>query len=129
MSRRSERRLRNKLRPTLELVLAKVNQLFPQDLVRSAVDVLDEYRARDDDDEGRRRVQLAVLKLSSGDLARLRDLVVLALEDFRDVINLAESPGLKGRWGMSEEERQQVIAQDREAYVAWLLGHEKSGEQ
>jgi hypothetical protein len=93
--------------------------------------VLDEYRAREDDDEGRRRVQLAVLKLlgSHGDLTRLRELVLEAADDFRDVLCRAEYSRQIGRWGMPEEERQQVIAQDREEYVAWLLSHEKPGDQ
>ena len=80
------------LKPTRSMVLEKLREIFPEERCADALAALDLYGSAPDDQE-RDRVQLAALKLSAGDLDRLRDLVFTAKGDPRDVIAPAEYPG------------------------------------
>lgn len=67
------------------------------------------------------RVQLAALKLSEGDVGRLREAMVAARRDYRDVLGAAEYPR-EMRLGANAAvgELAQARADDRREYEAWL---------
>lgn len=70
------------------------------------------------------RVRLAILKLSGGNRAKLRENTDTAKQDYRDVLAYAEYPGyfiqvpVSGQ--VSTETVQTVINQDWEQYQEWL---------
>jgi hypothetical protein len=70
------------------------------------------------------RVHAAALKLAGGDLEALRQAIVTAREDYRDVLAAAEYPLCMSvgtsPLGMPTEERRRVYAQDWAQYEAWL---------
>ncbi|MFN7139131.1 MAG: hypothetical protein ACK4UN_07325 [Limisphaerales bacterium] len=67
------------------------------------------------------RVKLAILKLSGGDLNKIREWLSVARSDFRDVLALAEYPGYRFDTGdLPDEERQKIIDSDWKQYEAWL---------
>jgi hypothetical protein len=71
-----------------ELVVAKVNAVFPDSRTAGeALAALDRF-----DGPSRETVQLAIIKLSDGQLWKVRDLVQKARKDFRDVLFPAQSP-------------------------------------
>jgi hypothetical protein len=73
-----------------QLVLEKLAAVFPDAKdAAQAVAALDRYGA-----DGAEMVHLAIIKLSEGKLWKLRELVQLAREDFRDVLVRAQSPEL-----------------------------------
>ena len=109
--------------PTRELVQAKAMALFPEEQRDTVLAELDRYPG--DTTEGRARVQLAILRLSEGDLGQLREWVGVALRDFRDVLAPAEFPqqtavGFAVLSRMSEADRAAVVRADREQWLAWL---------
>jgi hypothetical protein len=70
-------------------------------------------------------VLLAILKLSGGDVDRLRELVKTACNDFRDVIAPAEYPrmwaiGLVAAEKMNCEAKKRLIEDDWTEYQEWL---------
>jgi hypothetical protein len=74
------------------------------------------------------RVRLAIVRLSSGRIDRVRELVGLARRDYRDVLVWAECPE-EGRslWAASahlspsqEEELAEIRRRDREQHAQWL---------
>jgi hypothetical protein len=75
-------------------VLAKFKKLFGSHPEAEALlTELDRYGAQErEQDQGRVRVQLAILKLSEGDPKKLRSNVAVALIDYRDVLAWAEYP-------------------------------------
>lgn len=70
------------------------------------------------------RVQLAALKLSSGDLDSLREWIEQANLDPRDVLVAAEYPSAFSRWQaialLSDDEREGVYDADWRQYQRWL---------
>jgi hypothetical protein len=71
-----------------ELVLAKMNGAFPNpEIAALALAALDRF-----DGPSREGVQLAIIKLSDGQLWKLRELVQKARKDFRDVLYPAQAP-------------------------------------
>jgi hypothetical protein len=73
------------------------------------------------------RVQLAILKLADGDLAKLGEMIVIAKRDYRDVLSWAEYPeehlalwSLKRDKSAEEQARlDEIRRRDREQYDAW----------
>ena len=107
-----------------DLVIAKAEQCFPNEDLGKIMDILDLYGkelyARE-----RERVQIAILKLSGGDLENLREYVEMAKSDFRDVLASAEYPEemSKDTWKMSDkEEVKRIRERDRQQYIDWLQG-------
>jgi hypothetical protein len=107
-----------------DLVIAKARQCFPNEDPGKIMDILDlygkEFYARE-----RERVQIAILKLSGGDLENLREYVEMAKSDFRDVLASAEYPEEMRRdtWKMSDkEEVKRIRERDRQQYIDWLQG-------
>lgn len=78
--------------PTREDVVAAVRRTFPAERAAEILALLDSYGA-DSSEEGRARVQLAILALSQGDDGKLLHYVDAALVDFRDVLSWAEDDG------------------------------------
>ena len=68
-------------------VEAEVARLYGNNSVKGIMALLDQYQS---DGGGVERVQLAILKLSGKDLAKLRHNITQAKEDFRDVLYWAE---------------------------------------
>lgn len=79
-------------RPLTPNIAKAVARLYPQADVKEVVRLLTEQCAdnlpncQDSDEYGLEDLRFAVLKLSGGNLAKLRDVVRMANEDWRDVI-------------------------------------------
>jgi hypothetical protein len=106
---------------TRALVLEKLRQAFPDEQVAAeAVIRLDSYQS-ESSEQGAHRVQLAILKLSGGDLDQLRQYVEAAKQDFRDVLAGAEYPEeMRVGFDISPEERRAIQERDRKQYLDWL---------
>ena len=72
---------------TRDEVRQAVTRNFGESAVEAVMAVLDQYQA---EPGGRERVQLAIVNLSGGDLAKLQHYVQQAQQDFRDVLYWAE---------------------------------------
>jgi hypothetical protein len=72
-------------------ILASVRALFPSGAWPGVLDLLDTYGVESYERE-RERVQLAILKLSQGSEEKLREYIVVAKRDYRDVLFWAENP-------------------------------------
>lgn len=89
------------------------------------LDILQEYGKQDWNRPGSARVRLAILKLANGDLSALIETTKRAIEDFRDVIALAEYPRYSAevRFDASRPDfRREVIEDDWRQYCEWLDG-------
>lgn len=96
-------------------VATKINAIFPEEQLEPALRILEAYPGR-----AGTRLQLAMLKNSSGDLDKLADQVRLAEIDYRDVLALAEYPRqLQTAAGDVTDEMQKA---DRQDYESWLQG-------
>ena len=107
-------------RSSREWVLSKIAEVFPGVGPDDVLKRLDRY-----DGGARDRVHLAILKLCEGSLDRLEQWVATAIQDYRDVLALAEyrrefarTPAELSK--MSGEEVQALRDQDRREYLAWL---------
>lgn len=107
------------------LVLAKFRLLFGEGPEADALlQELDRYGGREDDREVN-RVQLAILKLSSGEAELLRHYVAVALTDYRDVLAWAEYPEqMEAGLGLSPQQEAEIRGRDRAQYEAWLADEE-----
>ncbi|HEV3243355.1 MAG TPA: hypothetical protein VGZ31_02970 [Chthoniobacterales bacterium] len=72
-------------------VLAAVQKAFPESSQTQVLESLDNYGIESYERE-RERVQFAILKLSEGNEEKLREFVVVAKRDYRDVLFWAENP-------------------------------------
>src|SRR5947209_15217877 len=111
---------------TRSLVLKKVEEGFPEPSFTQVVDILDTYGAEPHESE-RERVQLAVLKLSDGNINKLQELILTAKRDLRDVIAPAEYPGFSriGFVGVDKLDKdgiRKLKESDLRQYLTWLLG-------
>ena len=75
------------------------------------------------------RVRMAVLKLSDGDLTRLRTHIEMAKRDFRDVLAYAEYPAYMrtgfGVGNLPKTEQSRIIDRDWQQYEEWLRKSER----
>jgi hypothetical protein len=104
------------------LVLKKLHHCFPDpSKAEEALAILDCYGTESWHRE-RDRVQLALLKISEGDIERLRLYTCDAQSDYRDTLVPAEFPE---EWQTSSKtppaEMAVIRKRDREQYEAWLL--------
>ncbi len=76
-----------RLSRTRDEVRQAVERQFGARSLEAIMTVLDQYQA---EPGGRERVQMAILKLSGGDLEKLRHYLKRAQDDFRDVLYWAE---------------------------------------
>jgi hypothetical protein len=72
-------------------VVAVIRATFPESSRARVLELLDSYGVEPYEHE-RERVQLAILKLSGGSEEKLREFVVVAKRDYRDVLFWAENP-------------------------------------
>jgi len=71
--------------------------------------------------DGKYRISAAVLKLTDKDLDKIDYYINIALEDFRDVISMAEYPRASNNFGnRSKEENKSDYLKDWEEYSSWL---------
>lgn len=107
---------------TRELVLKKVRETFPDIDETLIFSLLDLYGMTSYEQE-RERVQLAILKLSEGDLKKLERNLDVAKQDFRDALSWAEYPA-EGQLGFGADWQKLAAAreQDKKQYLEWLFG-------
>lgn len=102
-----------------DILNQKVTEHFPGEQAE-AMTLLNRYES--ESAAGRLRVQLAVLKLSQGDLRKLQEFIEVARTDYRDVLFWAETPEQAKATGVSIAQRQQQEARDKfRRYVMLLL--------
>jgi hypothetical protein len=112
---------------TRELVTRKAKEVFPKEDISKIMGILDQYGVRPHEQE-RERVQLAILKLSGGELEELQKQVRVAKSDYRDVLVFAEYP----LWFQSPKpledtpESKEIREKDRKQYLDWLKGNPPS---
>jgi hypothetical protein len=114
-----------------EAVLRKVQLLFPAEQQPDAIRLLEKECGRnlpfheDGGPQELERVRLAVLKLSRGNLAELRNQIDVAKRDWRDVLLFAERPeamklGLLALDNLNAESRNALDARDQKQYDDWV---------
>ena len=106
-----------------EDVLRVVERDFPNMHAKEIINLLDKYKVESLDSQA--RIQLAILKLSDGNIEKLKKYIELALVDYRDVILPAECPefcgfGFAGIGKVSDGEKEQIKKNDWEQYKKWL---------
>lgn len=108
-----------------DLVLKKIHIGFPNP--QSAAQILallDAYGTQSWHRE-RERVQLAILKQANSDIERVRRLVDLANQDYRDVLVGAEYPEeIQASLSTPPVEKLAIRKRDRDQYEAWLRSNE-----
>lgn len=109
-----------------QAVLRKIKKYWPDQDPEEILKIL-QRSSMDKYEKESHRVQLAIIKLSEGDLEKLEEYLDLAKKDYRDVLTFAEYPeemrmGFIGMQDLSEEEAQALRQRDREQYLSWLEG-------
>lgn len=94
----------------------------------SAADSEEAAAALDSNDINEPRVQLAIIKLSGGQLEKLKNLIEVAKIDWRDVLAWAEYPTefAAATWNLKEDEVAEIRGRDREQYQRWIQGNQKT---
>jgi predicted Fe-Mo cluster-binding NifX family protein len=112
---------KDKIKYTRELVMEKAKDVFPKEDVSKIMSILDEYGVESYEQE-RERVQLAILKLSEGDMKELKESVKAAKQDYRDVLAYAEFPlEMKSETlKLDAEKAKEIREKDRKQYLEWL---------
>jgi hypothetical protein len=101
-----------------------VRRDFPPDEVAAVLAALETYGSKRWHNEVP-RVRLAILKLAAGRQSGLRDALVSADRDFRDVLSAAEYPVYfqhVAPGGNDEAKRQSAIDADWQSYRQWFEG-------
>ena len=109
---------------TPELVELLIARLVPPDDREVVANLLAVY-GRQPYEREPVRVRVALLKLSEGNVDRLRTLLADAQRDYRDVLAWAEYPAeMAGPvTGVSSAEQTRIRQADRGQYLAWLAKH------
>ena len=105
-----------------DLVIGKVRQCFPNEVLEEIMSILDLYGSELYEKE-RERIQIAIIKVSEGNLDKLRESVKAAKLDFRDVLAWAEYPEEMSQytWNIHDKEALNTIRnRDRRQYLEWL---------
>jgi hypothetical protein len=113
------------LEPSRELVQQLAQRLFPGVQEAIVLEILDRYGIESYERE-RDRVQVAILKLSNGDLERLKTMVSHAKMDYRDTLAAAEYPGeFRAYLGVElpPAEKERIRQEDRRQHLEWLRMH------
>jgi hypothetical protein len=120
-----DRERRRCLEHSRELVQRLAGRLFPGVPETQVLELLDQYGTESYERECD-RVQVAILKLSGGDLGRLVEMVALAKTDYRDALAAAEYPlefRASGRFEPPAVEMDRIRDEDRRQYLDWLREH------
>lgn len=117
---------------TKQKVEEKARQSFTPADLPGVLQTLETYGVESHERE-RERVQLGILKLSGGDLVKLRELVEVAKRDYRDILAWAEYPREMSRSPTEMQENingeaGRIRERDRAQYLEWLLGRNDDGE-
>lgn len=106
---------------TRDLVMKKAKEVFPKEDVSKIMSILDQYGV-DSYERERERVQIAILKLSEGDMKELEEGVKAAKQDYRDVLAWAEFPlEMKAEAGtLDAQKTKEIREKDRKQYLEWL---------
>ena len=98
----------------------KIDKLFPERKGEVAA-LLSEYGTEEYEREPE-RVRLAVLKISNGDLYKLKESIRAAKVDYRDVLAWAEYPEEMRSTAQkpTTKEIERIRRRDRMQYEAWL---------
>ena len=83
--------------------------------------ILSKYKSTSED--GRMRVYAGILKLSHGNMELLKEFVLKANNDFRDIISLAEYPNYSKHAfdkELTEQKRRELISDDWLQYIYWF---------
>lgn len=112
---------KDKIKYTRELVMKKVKDVFPKEDVSKIMSILDQYGVESYEQE-RERVQIAILKLSEGEVKELEEGVKVARQDYRDVLAYAEYPleMKEEAWTLDEQKAKEIREKDRKQYLEWL---------
>jgi hypothetical protein len=103
-----------------DILRQKLAEQFPGEDQAQLLALLNQYES--ESAAGRLRVQLAVLKLSEGNLSQLRKYLEVARTDYRDVLFWAETPERAKAAGERIVQSQRREAQDNfRRYVILLL--------
>ena len=95
---------------------------FGEDQLFKVLSILSKF-GKQDWNEPNPRIQLAILKLASGDIIKLADATKAAIEDFRDILSEAEYPRYSREIGFKEvaqDFKRAVIDDDWKQYREWL---------
>ena len=106
------------------LVQRLVHRLFAAEDRAAASACLACYGASPSDAEPL-RVQVAILKLSEGELKKLEHYLARAQQDYRDVLAWAEYPEQleQPTWRMPADDVRRITKADSAQYLAWLEKH------
>ena len=109
---------------TPELVDLLIARLVPAEGRAIVSNLLADY-GRQPHEREPLRVRVALLKLSEGNLDRLRALIADAQRDYRDVLAWAEYPAemASPASGLSSADQARIREADRGQYLAWLTEH------
>jgi len=105
-----------------DILTRKLLALFPDPARRDdAIRALSRYGEEPHEYESI-RVRLAILRLSGGDLGKLRNGVATAKRDYRDILAYAEYPRQADHdsWKLTPEQNAELEAEDRRDYERWL---------
>ncbi len=99
-----------------DLVLTKIKQSFPNENAEKIVSILNSSQSNDE------RTQLAIIKISKGNLENFYYALEAAKSDWRDVLAWAEYPEemANDTWKMDVEEVKKIRERDRRQYLNWL---------
>jgi hypothetical protein len=100
-----------------ELVPRKVHDLFPEEQWPEVFKILN-FDPVNPDSPGTVRIQLAMLKVSEGNLIKLDEAARMAKRDDRDVLTRAEYPSIlrDGKVDFSGQNKEA----DRQQYIDWI---------
>jgi hypothetical protein len=96
---------------------------FGKDKLSEVMSILKEYGEQDWNRPGSPRVRLAILKLADGDWDQLSRQVKIAIQDYRDVLTMAEYPRWTKEIGFEKANKKiehEIIDDDWRQYTQWL---------
>ncbi|MBN1425556.1 hypothetical protein JXA88_13460 [Candidatus Fermentibacteria bacterium] len=108
------------------VVQRKLTQIFRDNASRVQAEAILHRHSLEPQQTGGDRVLLAILKLSDGDLEKLRRVAAIAMSDWRDVVAMAEYPEMlrigAGIGQLDSQTRRAIRNRDLRQYHRWLHG-------
>ena len=107
----------------MNLVEDKVITHFGQERLSEVLEILSDY-GKESHEKEVDRVQLGMIKLSDGNIEYLKQYLISAKQDYRNILAYAEYPEQMRndtwRSGSDKKEKKRIIERDREQYEQWL---------